>query len=159
MAGTTAARVGATAGEPREDLMTDVIDRLAVAMNAHDLDAVAGLIHEDYRSEQPAHPGRAFTGRAQMLANWEAMLAGIPDFHAEICRSVQDGDTTWTEWRWSGTRGDGQAFEMRGVTLFEVTDDQVVAGRLYMEDVERDVTGIEQAVEALSGRRPRPAQQ
>ena len=139
--------------------MTEVIERLAVAMNAHDLDAVAGLIHEDYRSEQPAHPGRAFTGRAQMLANWEAMLAGIPDFHAAICRSVQDGATTWTEWRWSGTRSDGQAFEVRGVTLFEVTDDQVVAGRLYMEDVEQDVTGIEQAVEALSGRRPRPAQQ
>jgi hypothetical protein len=47
---------------------------------------------------------------------------------------------------------------MRGVTLFEIADDQIVAGRLYMEDVERDVTGIEQAVEALSGRRPRPAQ-
>jgi limonene-1,2-epoxide hydrolase len=94
-----------------------------------------------------------------MLANWEAMLAGIPDFRAEICRSARDGAMTWTEWRWSGTRSDGQALEMRGVTLFEVTDDQVVAGRLYMEDVERDVTGIEQAVEALSGRRPRPAQQ
>ena len=139
--------------------MSEVIDRLAVAMNAHDLDAVAGLIHQDYRSEQPAHPGRAFTGRAQMLANWEAMLAGIPDFRAEIRRSVQDGDTTWTEWRWSGTRGDGQVFEMRGVTLFEVTDGQVVAGRLYLEDVERDVVSIEQAVEDLSGRRPRPAQQ
>ena len=94
-----------------------------------------------------------------MLANWAAMLAGIPDFRAEICRSVQDGDTTWTEWRWSGTRSDGQSFEMRGVTLFEIADDQIVAGRLYMEDVERDVAGIEQAVEALSGHRPRPAQQ
>ena len=48
---------------------------------------------------------------------------------------------------------------MRGVTLFEIADDPIVAGRLYMEDVERDVTGIEQVVEALSGRRPRPAQQ
>ena len=139
--------------------MTEVIDRLAAAMNAHDLDAAAGFFHEDYGSEQPAHPGRAFTGRAQMRANWEAMFAGIPDFRAEIRRSVQDGDTTWTEWRWSGTRSDGQAFAMRGVTLFEITDGQIVAGRLYMEDVERDVTGIEQAVEALSGRRPRPAPQ
>ena len=139
--------------------MTEVIDRLAAAMNAHDLSVVAGLIHLDHRSEQPAHPGRAFTGRAQMLANWEAMLAGIPDFRAEIRRSVQDGDTTWTEWRWSGNRGDGQAFEMRGVTLFEVTGGQVVAGRLYLEDVERDVISIEQAVQDLSGRRPRPAQQ
>jgi hypothetical protein len=94
-----------------------------------------------------------------MLANWEAMLAGIPDFCAEICRSVQDGDTTWTEWRWSGTRSDGEAFEMRGVTLFKVTGGQVVAGRLYLEDIERDVVGIEQAVEDLSGRRPRPAHQ
>ena len=64
---------------------------------------------------------------------------------------------TWTDWRCSGTRSDGQAFEMRGVTLFEVADDQIVAGRLYMEDVERDAASIEQAVEALSGRRPRPA--
>ena len=139
--------------------MTEVIDRLAAAVNAHDLDAVAGLIHQDYRSEQPVHPGRAFAGRAQMLANWEAMFEGIPDVCAEICRSVQDGDTTWTEWRWSGTRSDGQAFEMRGVTLFEVTDGQIAAGRLYMEDVERDVVGIEQAVEDLSGTRPRTAGQ
>ena len=139
--------------------MTVVVDWLVVAVNAHDLDAVADLVHEDYRSEQPAHPGRAFAGRAQMLANWAAMFAGIPDFHAEICRSVQDGDTTWTEWRWPGTRSDGLAFEMRGVTLFEVTDGQVVAGRLYLEDVERDVAGIEQAVEDLSGHRPQPAHQ
>ncbi len=137
--------------------MSEVVDRLAAAMNAHDLDAVAGLIHPGYRSEQPTHPVRAFTGRAQTLANWEAMLAGIPDFRAEICRSVQDGDTTWTEWRWSGTRSDGQAFEMRGVTLFEVSGGQVAAGRLYMEEVERDVVGIEQTVEDLSGRRPRSA--
>ena len=94
--------------------MTEVIERLAVAMNAHDLDAVAGLIHQDYRSEQPAHPGRAFTGRAQMLANWEAMLAGIPDFHAAICRSVQDGATTWTEWRWSVPAATGRPLRCAG---------------------------------------------
>ena len=152
-------RVGAIAHEPRGGLMTEVMGRLVVAVNAHDLDAAAGLFHEDYRSEQPAHPGRAFVGRAQMRANWEAMFAGIPDFHAEICRSVQDGDTTWAELRWSGTRSDGQAFEVRGVTLFEIADGQIVAGRLYLEDVERDAADIEQAVEALSGRRPRPAQE
>jgi hypothetical protein len=50
--------------ESRGDLMTEVIERLVAAMNAHDLDAAAGFFHEDYRSEQPAHPGRAFAGRA-----------------------------------------------------------------------------------------------
>jgi ketosteroid isomerase-like protein len=87
------------------------------------------------------------------------MTEVIARLAAEICRSVQDGDTTWTEWRWSGTRSDGQAFEMRGVALFEVAGGQIVAGRLYLEDVEQDIVSIEQAVEALSGRRPRPAHQ
>ena len=38
--------------------MTDVIDRLVVAMNAHDLDAGAVFIDEDYRSEQPGAPAQ-----------------------------------------------------------------------------------------------------
>jgi len=59
--------------------MSDVGDRLVSAVNAHDLEAAAALFHEGYRSEQPAHPGRAFTGRPQMHANWAAMFAGIPE--------------------------------------------------------------------------------
>ncbi|WP_163166157.1 nuclear transport factor 2 family protein [Arthrobacter sp. Alg241-R88] len=134
--------------------MGEVVDRLMAALNAHDLEAAAALIHEDYRSEQPAHPGRAFVGRAQMHANWQAMLAGIPDFHAELLRSVDDGDTTWSEWAWSGNRTDGQDFRVRGVTLFEVSNGKITAGTLYLEDVERAALSIEDAVEGFSGRRP-----
>jgi ketosteroid isomerase-like protein len=134
--------------------MSAMTERLVAAMNAHDLDRAAGLFHPDYRSEQPAHPARAFNGRAQMRANWEAMFTGVPDFHAELCRSVDDGDCTWSEWRWSGTRTDGQPFAMSGVTIFRTEDDQIVAGQLYMEEVEREAVGIEQTVEHLSGQRP-----
>ncbi len=135
--------------------MSDIIDQMVVAMNNRDLDGVAGLLHKDYRSEQPVHPGFAFVGRAQMRANWAAMFAGIPDFTAELCRSVDDGDTTWSEWHWSGTRTDGQPFEMRGVTLFEIRDGQVVAGRLYMDDVDRQAVSLDQVVENRSGYRPK----
>ena len=134
--------------------MMTVIDRLVAAVNEHDLDAVAALISNDYRSEQPAHPGRAIVGRAQMRANWEAMFAGIPDLHFELRRSVQDGDTNWSEWRWSGTRSDGQPFDVRGVTLFEIADGQIASGRIYMEDVDRNTADISQVVEDLSGQRP-----
>jgi limonene-1,2-epoxide hydrolase len=134
--------------------MSDVVERLSALMNEHDLPATVALLHQDYRSEQPVHPGRAFVGRAQMEANWRAMFDGVPDFHSELVRSVQDGDTVWTEWLWMGNRSDGEPFEMRGITLFEVQRDQIVAGRLYMESVERDDAGIEEVVEALSGRRP-----
>ena len=134
--------------------MGEVINRLVTAMNLHDLSAAAALFHPDYRSSQPAHPGRTFTGREQMRANWAAMFAGIPDFRAELVRSVDEGQMTWSEWHWTGTRTDGQAFEMRGVTLFEIADDVIVAGRLYLEDVEREVIGIDEVVETLSGERP-----
>jgi ketosteroid isomerase-like protein len=134
--------------------MTEVMDRLLAAINAHDFDAAAGVMHQNYQSEQPTHPGRAFLGRDQMRANWQAMFAGIPDFHAEVLRSVCDGDTIWSEWHWTGTRDDGQPFEMRGITLFEIAGDYVVAGRLYLENVEREMVDIDQAVENLSGRRP-----
>lgn len=135
--------------------MYEVIARLVTAMNAHDLDALAALVHQDYRSVQPAHPSRAFVGRDQMRANWEAMFAGISDFHAAVTRSVEDGDTNWSEWQWSGTRHDRQAFDVRGVTLFEIVGGQIVAGRFYLEDVERQAIVIEEAVEALSGQRQR----
>ncbi len=135
----------------------DIINRLLAAINAHDLEAAAGLFHERYHSEQPAHPGRAFVGRDQMHANWAAMFAGVPDFHAELPRSAQHGDTVWSEWSWSGTRTDGLPFEMRGVTLFQVDAEFIVAGRLYMQDVETAQVDIEQAVEDLSGERPQNA--
>lgn len=135
--------------------MNAVIEALVQAMNRHDLDAMIALFDPDYRSEQPAHPGRTFVGRSQVRSNWEAMFSGIPDFTAELLRSVDDGDTVWCEWLWSGRRGDEHPFAVRGVTLFRITDDLIAAGTLYVEDVESETIGIEQAVQNMSGRRPR----
>lgn len=134
--------------------MSEVVDKLAAALNDHDLEAAAALFHEHYRSEQPAHPGRAFVGHAQVHANWKAMFAGIPDFRAELIRSVDDGGTTWSEWSWSGHRVDGQDFRVRGVALFEIANGHITAARLYLEDVERETVSIEEAVQSLSGLRP-----
>ena len=69
--------------------------------------------------------------------------------------------------------GRGRArFEVRGVTLFEIRDGLIVAGTLYVEEVEgvedveeaedvddvehpqRQSAGIEDAVEGMSGARP-----
>ena len=134
--------------------MSEVIQRLLAAMNDQDLESAAALFHQSYKSVQPAHPARAFVGRAQMHANWAAMFAGIPDFHAEVVRSVDDGNATWSEWTWAGTRTDGQPFDMRGVTIFEIEDGLITAGRLFMEETEREDVGIAETVQTLSGRLP-----
>ena len=134
--------------------MSQVIQHLLAAFNDHDLEAAAALFHESYNSVQPAHPARAFVGRAQMHANWAAIFAGIPDFHAEVLRSVDDGNTTWSEWSWAGTRTDGQPFDMRGVTIFQMEDGLITGGTLYMEELERQDVGIAETVQTLTGRPP-----
>ena len=61
----------------------EVIRQMVERTNAHDLEGMAALMHEDYRSEQPFHPARGFGGQAQMKANWGAILTGVPDLRAE----------------------------------------------------------------------------
>jgi len=89
-----------------------VAGRVCAAMNAHDIDAFLDAFSEDYASEQPAHPDRAFTGSGQVRANWSAIFAGAPDFRAELVRADATGEVEWTEWRWRGTHEDGSALDM-----------------------------------------------
>ena len=130
--------------------MTDVLERLRDAQNAHDLDAFVACFDERYRSEQPVHPDRAFVGSDQVRTNWAAVFAGVPDFRTELLRSTRQGDTGWAEWHWHGTRTDGTRLAMRGVTIFGIRDDRIVWGRLYLEDVQPG-QGIDQAVQHMTG--------
>jgi ketosteroid isomerase-like protein len=129
----------------------DVIERVHYAMNQHDLEAVLACLDPDYRSEQPAHPNRGFGGREQVEKNWAAMFGGMPDFHAELLATAVEGETAWTEWRWTGTRSDGTGLDVRGVTLFGTEDGRIVSGRLYMEEVEEAGADIDATVGRLAG--------
>ena len=127
------------------------LERLHAAMNNHDLEAFLACFDPNYRSEQPAHPTRGFAGREQVEKNWSAMFEGIPDFHAELLADATEGDTLWAEWHWTGTRANEVPLDMRGVTLFEVRNGQIVSGRLYMEEVEETGTDIGETVRRLAG--------
>jgi ketosteroid isomerase-like protein len=131
---------------------TEVLPQLQNAMNRHDLEAFLACFDSNYRSEQPAHPNRGFGGREQVQKNWTALFDSIPDFHADLLATSTQGETTWAEWHWSGTRADGTPLDMRGVTLFGVKDGQIVWGRLYMEDVEEVDEDIDEAVRRMAGR-------
>lgn len=64
--------------------MGTILERLTEAQNAHDADRFASYFTEDYRSEEPAHPGRACSGRAPVLENWSSVFAGVPDVQARL---------------------------------------------------------------------------
>ncbi len=136
--------------EPSNATPAEVIGRLHHAMNQHDLGAFLDCFDSDYRSEQPVHPNRGFGGREQVERNWSALFDGIPDFHAELIASATDGDTLWSEWRWTGTRADAAPLDMRGVTRFRIEDGRIVSGRLYMEEVEEAGGDIDETVRSLT---------
>jgi ketosteroid isomerase-like protein len=135
--------------------MVNMLQRLTDAQNAHDAERFAALFAEDYRSVQPVHPNRAFTGRGQVLINWTAVFDGVPDFTARIVSSCVSGQIEWGELDWSGTYMDGSPFAMRGVVLLTIRDDLIAEGRLYMELVEQGGGDIEASLENLY--RPGPS--
>jgi ketosteroid isomerase-like protein len=127
------------------------IDRLTAAQNAHDLEAMLACFHEDYRSEQPLFPARAFRGIQQVRANWSALLEGVSDFEAEISRSAVDGDTVFVEIHWTGTKADGTPLDERGVIIMGIRDDRIAWGRLYADEVEREGAEIDAVVRRMAG--------
>jgi ketosteroid isomerase-like protein len=129
--------------------MSLLLERLIEAQNAHDAEQLASYFAEDYQSEQPAHPNRTFSGRAQVLANWSSVFAGVQDFRATLVASCREGDVEWGEVDWSGHHANGEDFAMRGVIVATIRDDRIHAARLYVEPVERGGDDIDRAVEQL----------
>lgn len=128
---------------------SDVVDRLCDAMNGHDLDALAACFAPEYRNDTPAHPARGFVGRDQVRHNWEQLFGGIPDLGGSVTARAEASDGVWTEWEMHGTRRDGQAHRMRGVVIFGIVGEEIVAARFYLEPVDDDVSGVDAAIDRL----------
>jgi ketosteroid isomerase-like protein len=128
-----------------------VAERLNAAMNARDIDSFVACFAEDYDSEQPAHPDRAFRGRDQVRKNWSAIFDGVPDFQAELVAAAASGDIEWSEWRWRGTQADGTPLDMAGVIVGGVGEGLLQWARLYVEPVEQAGAGIDAAVRRMAG--------
>ena len=125
-----------------------MVQRLADATNARDIDALVGCFADDYVNETPVHPARGFRGRGQVRSNWEQIFAFVPDLEVAVLRCAVDGDVAWTEWEMRGTRRDGTAHHLRGVILFGVLDGRAVWARFYLEPVDESSVSVGDAVRA-----------
>jgi ketosteroid isomerase-like protein len=113
-----------------------VLERMLQATNRHDLDAMVACFAPDFRSEQPLHPERAFTGNAGVRQNWSFFFNTVPDIHIDILNEVEEGDTVWAELHYHGTQTNGKKFSIKGVTLQGIQDGQICWARLYIEPVQ-----------------------
>jgi ketosteroid isomerase-like protein len=122
------------------------VDRLAAAVNAHDLESVVACFAAEYRNETPAHPSRGFTGADQVRRNWQQIFGFIPDVQATVLRVTTDGDTVWSEWEHRGTRRDGSRHLMRGVVIFGLVGNTAAWARFYLEPVDEAAASVDAAV-------------
>jgi ketosteroid isomerase-like protein len=132
-----------------------VIERLIDAINRHDLEAFLACVAPDYQSTQPLHPDRTFQGREQVRQNWTAVFAGMPDVQWSVLQSAVNGDTVWIEVQGRGTRAsDGAPIEFGGILIQQVRDGQIVAARIYFEEIATDGAGITASIAQLYERPP-----
>ena len=127
------------------------VDRLAAAINAHDLEALVACFDADFVNDTPAHPDRSFSGAAQVRENWARIFAGVPDLQARIVGQTVDDTAAWTEWDWTGTRRDGSSHHMRGVTITTVGREAITGVRFFMEPVTADGLDVAAAINKLTG--------
>ena len=135
-----------------------LLERLAGAVNSHDLDLLAGCFAPSYRNETPAHPAQGFTGRDQVRRNWEQIFTFMPDITARVLRSCADGGVVWSEWEMTGTRRDGSVHQMAGVIVFGVGGGLFSWARFYLEPVQAGGADVNEAVRrhVRSGAGPAP---
>lgn len=113
-----------------------VFERMIQAANRHDLEVMVAYFAPDFRSEQPFHSERDFTGQAGVRKNWSFFFTAIPDIQVDILNEVEEGGTVWAELHYHGTQTDGKKFSVKGVTLQGIQDGQIYWARLYIEPVQ-----------------------
>jgi hypothetical protein len=134
-------------------MSAQLVERIRAAIGSRDLEALADCFEADYPSDNPVHPARSFRGREQMQTNWAQIFTAVPDMTATLVRVVADGPTSAAEWEWAGHRPDGTALVLRGVTL-QYGWDRAAWVRFYMEEVDADGVGVDEAIGRAVRARP-----
>ncbi|HEX6868854.1 MAG TPA: nuclear transport factor 2 family protein [Candidatus Limnocylindrales bacterium] len=106
-----------------------MLEAIAAAFDAHDLDAIMAHVADDVVFDGPRGPeawGTRFVGKDAVRAAFAARFAGIPDVRYRDDAHFVDGDRGASEWTLSGTTTDGERIEIRGCDLWTLRDGQVV---------------------------------
>jgi ketosteroid isomerase-like protein len=108
----------------RMEMSTDLeqmLRRVLVAFNEHDLDAIMSHFAEDCVFETPRGPdrwGRRFIGKEEVRRGLAARFEGIPDVHYGDDDHFACGDRGVSEWTISGATVDGEHIDVRGCDLW-----------------------------------------
>ena len=109
------------------------IDRI----NAHDVDGILALMHDDYQFVNSA--GDRFNGREFMRQTWRAQFADHPDFRIRVQRVIADDDGVAvfgvSEGTYSpdGTRREENRWEVPAAFLGLARDNKVTHWQVFSD--------------------------
>ncbi|TDD32035.1 hypothetical protein E1286_44135 [Nonomuraea terrae] len=126
--------------------MSDVVDRLIAAVNAHDMEAclrcysvAATMVGPEMQAE----------GRAQITSYHAHVWDGIPDVSITVWDRISNGDRVAVETTFNGTHTgpfliaggrviepSGRRVSFRGCWIFTVEDNLIITHRLYFDQLE-----------------------
>lgn len=111
------------------DDATLMLEAIAAAFDAHDLETIMSHFADDAVFEGPRGPdpwGTQFVGKAAIREAFAARFSGIPDVRYRDDAHFVDGDRGASEWTLSGTTTDGLRVEIRGCDLWTLRDGMIV---------------------------------
>ena len=129
------ARVDGSARTPGQ-----IARRVFDLLNEKNLDAVAELQHPDVVDDFVVL--RPLRGRGEIRGFFEALFAAFPDFHLEVERITEGGDSAAVQWRSTGTFNgapfegiapNGKRVEIRGVDCMTFDDGLIRHNTIYYD--------------------------
>jgi steroid delta-isomerase-like uncharacterized protein len=118
------------------------VDRYLAALNAHDPDAVAAAVTEDFVNEHTSARGTSVTGRAAYRERLPGFLAAFDGLRYEVEDHIVDGARAAVPYTLTATV-DGRPVRIRGVFRFTVRDGLIAHRVDYWdgEDFRRQTEG------------------
>jgi uncharacterized protein (TIGR02246 family) len=111
------------------DETRDVIQRFHDALNSHDIDALAGLVHEECVFETTDPPdGTRHVGRDAVLRACQMFFDQSPQARFEMEEMVTVDDRALVLWRYDWADG-----HVRGVDVVRVRDGRVAETFAYVK--------------------------
>ena len=132
----------AAAVETVTEATRTVVLAYVAALNAHDPDAIAACVSDDFVSEHPSSlgRGRGLVGRASYRERLPTFLAEFEDLHYELEHVIVDGDLAALAYRmtatWTGDRHARHAIDLRGVFRLRVRAGLVVERTDYWDSAD-----------------------
>jgi ketosteroid isomerase-like protein len=116
-----------------------ILEELAQAFNAHDLDQIMELFAEDCSLDMPrgsAPWGTRYVGKVEVREGLRTRFQMLPDVHYGDVRHFATETMGVSEWLLTGTLLSGKTIAVRGCDHYELRDGKVVRKDSYWKIVE-----------------------